>query len=117
MDQLEITPAQQKALFLLVYKELEGEVIRISIKDDVAAKYGPVDWTMLHTGLRDITVDLPYRGDYTGATRELVQPPLVRNDLTAFKTTLADRDYWVRRHGVPADRFKRRNDYLEKFVA
>jgi len=117
LDQLEITPAQQKALFLIVYKELEGDVIRICTKDDVVAKYGPVYWDRLHTGLRDITVDLRYRGDYTGATRELVQLPLVRNDLMAFKTALADRGFWVHRHGVPVDRFKRRNDLLEKYSA
>ena len=70
----------------------------------------------LYAALRDITVDLRYCGDYTGATREIVQPPLVRNDLIAFKNSLADRNYWVIRYGVPLDRFKRRNTYLEKFI-
>ena len=116
LDRIEITPQQQKALFLITYKELEGDVIRICTKHDVVEKYGRVDWNGLSGVLRDITVDLRYRGDYTGATREIVQPPLVRNDLIAFKNSLADRNYWVIRYGVPLDRFKRRNTYLEKFI-
>lgn len=40
LKQLEITPAQQKALFLIVYKELEGDVMRICKKADVVDTYG-----------------------------------------------------------------------------
>jgi hypothetical protein len=43
LGQLEITPAQQKVLFGLVYNELEGEVIRICEKADVVERYGPID--------------------------------------------------------------------------
>ena len=114
LDQIEITPQQQKALFLITYKELEGDVIRICSKHDVIEKYGQVHWNGLHAVLRDITVDLRYRGDYTGATREVVQPTLVSNDLDGLKKVLADQNYWVTRYGVPPDRFKRRNEYLVK---
>ena len=117
LDQIEITSPQQKALFLITYKELEGDVIRICSKHDVVEKYGAVDWNDLHAAIRDITVDLRYRGDYTGATREVVQPTLVRNDPETLKIALGDRNYWVTRYGVPPDRFKRRNDYLKKYFS
>lgn len=109
---IEITPQQQKSLFLLTYKELEGDVIRICTKVDVVAKYGGLNWNTLHPMIRDLLVDLRYRGDYTGATREKVQPPAVKNDLAAFTRALSNEDYWVGRRGVPGDRFRRRRNYL-----
>ena len=111
---IEITPAQQKALFLLTYRELEGDVLRICRKHDVVAKYGAVDWDGLVPLIRDVLVDLRYRGDYTGATRERVQPPAVRNSLAAFRRVLSNEDYWVGERSVPRDRFRRRRDYLTR---
>ena len=117
LDVIEITPQQQKALFLITYKELEGDVIRISKKVDVVDKYGNVDWDSLNAVIRDIVVDLRYRGDYTGATRERVQPPMVGNDRAGLMQVITDRDYWIKRHGVPRDRFNRRKAYLENLSA
>lgn len=112
LTDLTITPEQQWQLFNSTYEELEGDVIRICSKTDVAAKYGETDWDQLHFLIRDITIDLRYRGDYTGATRERVQPILVINDLDALASLMADRNYWVGSLNVPNDRFKRRRDYL-----
>lgn len=111
---IEVTPKQQKALFVLTYKELEGDVIRICTKADVVAKYGALTWDALDLAIRDLVVDLRYRGDYTGATREKVQPPAVKNDLTSFTRALSNEDYWVGQRGVPRDRFRRRRDYLQR---
>ena len=112
LKDLTINAAQQWHLFNATYAELEGDVIRISSKADVVAKYGATDWSNLDPLIRDIAVDLRYRGDYTGTTRERVQPVLVDNDLAALTALMADRDYWVSSRGVPNDRFKRRRDYL-----
>ncbi|TQV74217.1 LysM peptidoglycan-binding domain-containing protein [Exilibacterium tricleocarpae] len=109
---LTITPRQQQRLFDITYAELMGDVVRISGKPDVVAKYGETDWQQLHPLLRDVVVDLRYRGDYTGATRERVQPVMVQNNLTELNELMADRDYWVETRGVPLDRFRRRRDYL-----
>lgn len=109
---IEITPAAQKALFMQTYQELAGDVLRICSKHDVVAKYGATDWDGLDPLIRDIAVDLRYRGDYTGATRERVQPLLVANDLEALKTLMADENYWVGSRGVPKDRFRRRRKYV-----
>jgi len=111
---IEISPAEQKALFNLAYQELEGDVIRICSKNDVVVKYGITEWDKLHPVIRDIAVDLRYRGDYTGATRERVQQVLVDNDPALLKTVLSDRDYWVGQRNVPVDRFNRRKKYIEK---
>lgn len=70
---LNITPAAQNRLFLSTYEELAGDVIRICEKHDVVAKYGPTDWQQLDPTVRDIAIDLRYRGDYTPATRRKVQ--------------------------------------------
>lgn len=111
---IEVTPKQQKALFVLTYKELEGDVIRICTKADVVAKYGALTWDALDLAIRDVLVDLRYRGDYTGATREKVQSPAVKNNLSAFSRALSNENYWVGQRGVPKDRFRRRRDYLHR---
>lgn len=112
LTNLEITPAEQKALFIQTYQELEGDVIRICNKQDVVAKYGATDWYNLNSTIKDIAVDLRYRGDYTGATRQRVQPALVNNDLAALQDVMSDRGYWVTRFNVPVVRFDLRRDYF-----
>ena len=114
LDSLEITPREQKALFLLTYRELEGDVMRICRKVDVVEKYGALEWDGLDPVIRDVLVDLRYRGDYTGATREKVQPVAVKNSQYAFARVLSDEDYWVRQRGVPRDRFRRRRRYVQQ---
>jgi len=111
---IEVAPKQQKALFMLTYKELEGDVIRICTKADVVAKYGALTWEALDPTIRDVLVDLRYRGDYTGATREKVQSAVVKNSRNAFSRALSNEDYWVAQRSVPRDRFRRRRDYLER---
>ena len=109
---LEITPQAQYRLFLGTYEELAGDVIRICTKDDVIHKYGATDWDGLDPLIRDIVVDLRYRGDYTPATRKRVQPLLVENSLSKLKRLMADEQYWRGTCNVPADRFRRRRKYL-----
>ncbi len=107
-----ITLAQQYRLFLDVYDELAADVIRICRKADVVARYGATVWEQLDPRVRDTAVDLRFRGDYTPATRERVQPLLVSGDASAMGRLMADQDYWCGRFGVPKDRFNRRKRYL-----
>ena len=88
-------------------------MVRISSKADVVHKYGRTNWDTLNPLIKDVLVDLRYRGDYTGSTREVVQPPAVANDLAAFTAALTRRSYWEGR-GVPRDRYNRRRDYLTR---
>ena len=74
------------------------------VKTDEVEKY-------LDPTIRDLVIDLRYRGDYTAKTREFVQPAVVKNDLKELAAVLADRDKWS---SVPDDRFKRRAAYAKK---
>jgi hypothetical protein len=111
-DQIpEITAAQQQKLFERVYARYEAEVRAICERDDVVAAYGRVDWDKLRPAIRDILVDLNYRGDYTRRARELVQKLTVANDLPGLTRMMADRDAWPK---VPCDRFYRRIHSLRR---
>ena len=109
----EITPAQQKKLFELSYAELEADVKRICGKDDVVKKYGETDWDKLHPAIRDVLVDLRFRGDYTPTAREKIQALVAKNDLKGFAAALKVRGDW---DGVPKDRFDRRTSLLDAAV-
>lgn len=106
-----ISRRQQKDLFNMIYAEMEADVLRICNKADVVAKYGKTAWERLDPRLRDLVVDLRYRGDYHPRSRERVQPVLVAGDVEAMAELMADKGYWDK-FGVPADRFRRRKAYL-----
>jgi hypothetical protein len=110
---IEISPAAQKELFTKVYDHYESEVKRISSKDDTVAKYGSVDFDKLDPAIKDVAVDLLYRGDYTSSTRKEIQQHLVNNDLQGLYDVLSDESKMTGDWGVPQDRFERRRDYLK----
>jgi hypothetical protein len=112
-DLPEITPAQQKALFMITYAEIEAAARKLCTSPDVVKAYGPVDWDKLHPAVRELVTDLRYRGDYTAKTREFVQPLVVKNDLKGLAAVMADRDRWAR---VPEDRFRRRATFAKQPV-
>ena len=104
-----ITRKQQYLIFKSVYKAMEAEVLRISNQNYNIATYGQVDWSRLSQKIRDIAVDLCFRGDYIPATRQKVQKPIADNDMHSLKNMLSIRENW---HGVPQDRFEKRKNYL-----
>jgi LysM repeat protein len=108
-DGFEIPHSVQKTLFLLAYEDLKKDVLRICSKRDVVNKYGATDWDNLDPRIRDVVVDLRYRGDYHPTSRRRLQPTLVNNDFDAFRSLIRDRGFWV---AVPRDRFERRRAYL-----
>jgi len=112
LSNFEITPGQQKLLFALTYQQMVSDVLRICQKPDLVARYGATDWAALPAKVRDLVVDLRYRGDYTPSSRERIQPLLVANNATAIATLMADEAYWCGPEKVPQDRFRRRRDYL-----
>ncbi|MGL4828241.1 hypothetical protein KSS82_14245 [Vibrio mimicus] len=109
LSNFEITPEQQLKLFELIYNEMENDVIRICNKEDCIIKYGSVIWNTLPPPMKDITVDLRFRGDYTPISRQIIQPSLAENDHYAFMAALSDQSKWS---NVPMDRFQRRRTYL-----
>lgn len=104
-----ISQETQVKLFDISYADEEAVVRRISAKADCVAAFGKVDWDKVHPAIRDIAVDLKFRGDYTPTSRKLVQKLFAQNDLAGLRKVMADKAKWP---GVPADRFKRRNDFL-----
>ena len=83
----------------------------LSFVTDPFNSYGACDWDKLHKGIKDIAIDLKFRGDYTSKSRKFLQQSIADNDLEAFKKEIINKSNWP---GVPADRFKRRKDYIEK---
>lgn len=106
----EISAAVQKKLFEATYAELEDDVKRICAKADVVKAYGKTDWEKLHPAIRDLLVDLRYRGDYTGTTRKLVQPAVAANNLKAFVAAIREEANWP---GVPEGRVKARKAFAD----
>lgn len=105
----QVTRKQQYKLFIPIYEFMESEVVRISGSPENIESYGLLNWGEIDNKIKDIAVDLIYRGDYTPSTRKLVQQSIVDNDISELRKSMADRSKWP---GVPSDRFNRRANYL-----
>lgn len=114
LEDFEIAPEAQLVLFRLVYDEIAADARRLATKPDVTRVYGATDWEALHPAIRDLVVDLRYRGDYTPRSRRFLQAHVARNDLVAFAAGIADERNWP---GVPRDRFLRRRAFARAAVA
>jgi hypothetical protein len=100
---------KQHDLFLPVYTYMKERVVEISSKKDTREVYGVLCWEETNWKIRDVVVDLIYRGDYTGATRRIIQKPFVDNYYLNFSRGVYNYNNWP---GVPVDRFNRRVSYL-----
>lgn len=112
LSTFEISQQQQVNLFQISYLEEELETKRICTKPDVVAKYGKCEWTKLDSALKEILIDLKFRGDYTGKTRKFLQKHVANNDTKGFLSVLANPHYWISQR-VPTDRFQRRVRYFK----
>ncbi len=117
-DILEITPEQQKSLFEdILYP---AYVAKAKSKYD-AHKGGKdkVAWDDLDAPIRDVLVDLAFRGDYTTNLEPLFQADAEKNDLAAFEKDLANRKAWndkaaaLKITQVPQRRFDQRVNFLK----
>lgn len=107
----QITPEQQKALFKTSYNEESSQVKRICEKSDTKELYGSTNWENLNSAIKDIAIDLKFRGDYTSTSRKIIQKSIAENNLSEFKKALKKKTNWG---NVPKDRFDRRVAFLEK---
>ena len=112
LDKFEITQQVQVKLFEISYKEEESEAKRLCTKADVVAKYGQCNWLTLDPAIKQILVDLKFRGDYTGSVRKFLQKHVVANDTKQFLKALTDRTNWLQLR-VPQDRFQRRVTFFK----
>jgi len=108
LEDFEITQSQQVKLFELVYASILEETKRLCTKDDVTEAYGRCNWDALNPVIREILIDLRFRGDYTPSARRLIQKTVSENDLAGFVAAMVDRSNWV---NVPLNRFELRKRY------
>jgi hypothetical protein len=113
LESYEIGSDVQVRLFEISYAREAAEVQRISQKSDVVTKYGKVDFGKLDPAIRDLLVDLKFRGDYTSHARTLLQKAAVDNDLKKVQSVMGNKDNWS---SVPNDRFNRRKELIDGAV-
>lgn len=109
---IQITRKQQYKLFVVTYENLEEDVKRISQKIATIQAYHPNPqisveqaWNDIPDKIKEILVDLRYRGDYTPNIRSLLQRHAYTGDLQSFGQVLSNQSNWP---NVPQDRFTRR---------
>ncbi|MCQ4312018.1 pesticin C-terminus-like muramidase [Pseudomonas stutzeri] len=107
-----ISRKQQHVLFLFVYESMEKDVKRICNKRDVIEAFGGTDWEALHPKIKDVLVDLRYRGDYTPSIRSEIQQHVANNDLLSFTRAIKNRAIWPT--NLPNDRFIKRSNFLDE---
>lgn len=110
----EITPAAQLALFETVYQEKENYAIQICNRPRNKLAYGTVQWDSLNPIIKDVLVDLIYRGDYTDQSRRFLQKHVVDNDLAAFSAAITNAANWP---NVPPARYAARVEYVRGTTA
>lgn len=104
----QITPKIQKELFLISYADIEKYIKGVYTRN-ISNIANAIAWASLDSRIREIVVDLGFRGDYTSRSRKFLLTPITANDFVAFKKEMVDQSNWT---NVPADRFKRRKHFL-----
>jgi hypothetical protein len=93
---LKITEKQQEELFLRTYPWYAEEARRLATKNDVTQKFGETNWDTLDAGIKDVIIDMRFRGDYSPQAREfkapgdskMLQEYIADNDVDGFKRSL-----------------------------
>jgi hypothetical protein len=106
-----LTSAQADRLFALAYGEAATDVQRICSKEDVVKTYGATNWQALHPQIKELLVDLRYRGDYTPLSRKLIQRAVALNDLSSIRRVMQNRNLWPH---VPIYRFLARQEMVKR---
>ena len=106
----QITPLAQKKLFSVTYEDESKLAEKACNQIGYVSKYGKCDWDKLDTAIKEIVIDLKFRGDYRNDTAKYIQEFIVGNDLKGFTKAMKDQTLWPT---VPKDRFERRKKFLE----
>lgn len=111
---VEITPEQQKVLFAMTYAEMEADVKSIHNRNAKLKAQTTKDifqYDNLNPVIKDILIDLRFRGDYTPDSRKLIQDAAMKNDLISLRYGLSN-SYWITKmRSVSIDRFIKRYVY------
>ncbi len=114
LEDFEITPQQQLKLFVIEYARKEADTRRLATKADVTRAYGATDWDALDPTIKDVLIDLRFRGDYTPTIRRFLPGCVASNDLEGFAREIGNQANWP---GVPEDRFERRKAMCDAALA
>ncbi|MDH5573497.1 MAG: pesticin C-terminus-like muramidase [Gammaproteobacteria bacterium] len=106
----QITPLEQVKLFTISYNEESNETERICKRSAYEKQYGTCNWDKLDPRIKEILIDLKFRGDYKPSTAKHIQEHIANNDFDAFKNAMLNASYW---ENVPKDRFTRRVNFLK----
>lgn len=128
-SKITLTRKQQYYLFLAIYDYYEDKAKRLSTKPDVCRDYlndNKIDWDALPQKVKDVLVDLTYRGDYTGTkdkrgnTRKVIVPAVyrdqinnLRDDKSEFYVVLKNEKLWKIDFQVDGNRFTKRQEIFE----
>jgi len=113
LEDFEISLEAQLKLFEIEYARKVDDTRRLATKADVTRAYGETNWDALHQAIKDVLVDLRFRGDYTPSCRRFLQVHVANNDIEGFSKEIADRGRWP---NVPADRFNRRKAFCDDSI-
>jgi hypothetical protein len=119
----------QHYLFQEVYTEYVEKTKILTTKADVSQLYlegKKIDWDALSENVKEVLVDLTYRGDYTGSedkrgnTRKLIVPAVYKDQKknlsgiqSDFYDAMTDRILWLKNFQVDDNRFKSRQGELQ----
>lgn len=112
LEDLEISREVQLRLFEISYARMKESVRSICKKADTVEKYGATNWDRLQQPIKDVLIDLRFRGDYHTESRKFLQKPVANNDLKSFAAEIMDKNRWK---GVPPDRFQLRVNHLKNW--
>lgn len=115
--ELTITRKQQYKMFNYIYDYMTEKTEILMTKPDIVKAYGDVKWASIPQKVKEVLVDLTYRGDNHSSSRKVVVPALVKDALNEersyenFKKVMqASNSTWI---VVPLDRKQKRIQHLE----
>jgi len=107
----EISTEAQFKLFQRILPEYERRAKNEYHKEAKSSGEEAHPWEKLDQKLKDVLIDLSYRGDFTGKKRTSAFNATRSNTINEAINGFADRAQWP---GVPTDRFDRRVTYLKQ---
>uniref|UniRef100_UPI002616A40E S-type pyocin domain-containing protein n=1 Tax=uncultured Shewanella sp. TaxID=173975 RepID=UPI002616A40E len=125
-DKLTLTRKQQYHLFMAIYGDYEDKTKYLLTKADVRKEVGIVDWSKLPNNVKEVLVDMTYRGDNTGkgdsrgSTRAWFIPALeadqksgVVGERSEFYKVIDDEYKWNTTYGVDNNRIRERTKWIK----
>ncbi|AWX98951.1 hypothetical protein A8139_02270 [Marinomonas primoryensis] len=128
-EEQHITRKMQYYLFQGIYSEYEEKTKELTTKADVCKKYlggNKIHWNALPENVKEVLIDLTYRGDYTGSddtrgnTRKVIVPSVykdqqegLKGDRSDFYRVMKNERLWKIKFGIDDNLHEKRTEKLE----